>query len=142
VLRQRNVALVPCRVRRAGGPQGSMDARTNIKSRLPSWHAVAVAASGDSVNAALHPQAIAHECGIDFDVFNIAEVFKKTPYIADLKLGGRYVAKDVFEISDTPLLMKALFDNGVPHGDCRTVTGRTIAENPNSVEWKISYADA
>ena len=94
-----------------------------------------VAASGGSTNAALHLPAIAHECGIKFDLFDVAEIFKKTPYVADLKPGGRYVAKDMFEVGGIPLLMKTLLDNGHLHGDCLTVTGRTIAENLKSVKW-------
>ena len=78
---------------------------------------------------ALHLPAIAHECGIEFDLHDVAEVFKRTPYIADLKPGGRYVAKDLFEIGGVPVLMKALLDGGYLHGDCMTVTGKTIAEN-------------
>src|ERR671937_12708 len=97
--------------------------------------AAVVAASGGSTNAALHLPAIAHECGIKFDLFDVAEVFKKTPYVADLKPGGRYVAKDMFEVGGIPLLMKTLLDNGHLHGDCITVTGRTIAENLKSVKW-------
>ena len=97
--------------------------------------AAVVAATGGSTNAALHLPAIAHECGIEFDLFDVAEVFKKTPYIADLKPGGRYVAKDMFEAGGVPLLMKTLLDHGFLHGDCLTVTGRTIAENLKSVKW-------
>ncbi len=97
--------------------------------------AAVVAASGGSTNAALHLPAMAHECGIDFDLFDVAEIFKKTPYIADLKPGGRYVAKDMFEAGGIPLLMKTLLDNGYLHGDCMTVTGRTIAENLKGVKW-------
>ncbi|MGB3866357.1 MAG: dihydroxy-acid dehydratase [Xanthobacteraceae bacterium] len=97
--------------------------------------AAVVAASGGSTNAALHLPAIAHECGIKFDLFDVAEIFKKTPYIADLKPGGRYVAKDMFEVGGIPLLMKTLLDHGFMHGDCLTVTGRTIAENLKSVKW-------
>ncbi|WP_372423527.1 dihydroxy-acid dehydratase [Salinarimonas chemoclinalis] len=97
--------------------------------------AVVVAASGGSTNAALHLPAIAHECGIDFDLFDVAEIFKRTPYIADLKPGGRYVAKDLFEVGGIPLLMKTLLDHGFMHGDCLTVTGRTMAENMASVKW-------
>ena len=97
--------------------------------------AATVAASGGSTNAALHLPAIAHECGIEFTLFDVAEVFKKTPYIADLKPGGRYVAKDMFEVGGIPLLMKTLLDNGFLHCDCMTVTGRTIAENLKSVKW-------
>ncbi len=97
--------------------------------------ATVVAASGGSTNAALHLPAIANECGIDFDLFAVAEIFKRTPYIADLKPGGRYVAKDMFEVGGIPLLMKTLLDHGFLHGDCMTVTGRTIAENMESVKW-------
>jgi dihydroxy-acid dehydratase len=94
-----------------------------------------VAATGGSTNAALHLPAIAHECGIEFDLFDVAEIFKKTPYIADLKPGGRYVAKDMFEAGGVPLLMRTLLDHGFLHGDCLTVTGRTIAENMKNVKW-------
>src|SRR5689334_2144743 len=97
--------------------------------------AATVAASGGSTNAALHLPAIAHECGIEFTLFDVAEVFKKTPYIADLKPGGRYVAKDMFEVGGIPLLMKTLLDHGYLHGECMTVTGRTIAENLKGVKW-------
>jgi dihydroxy-acid dehydratase len=97
--------------------------------------AATVAASGGSTNAALHLPAIAHECGIEFTLFDVAEIFKKTPYVADLKPGGRYVAKDWFEAGGVPLLMKTLLDHGYLHGDCMTVTGRTIAENLKSVKW-------
>src|SRR4051794_29341655 len=97
--------------------------------------ATVVAASGGSTNAALHLPAIAHECGIEFTLFDVAEVFKRTPYIADLKPGGRYVAKDMFEAGGVPLLMKTLLDHGYLHGECMTVTGRTIAENLKSVKW-------
>jgi dihydroxy-acid dehydratase len=97
--------------------------------------AATVAASGGSTNAALHLPAIAHEAGIEFTLFDVAEVFKRTPYIADLKPGGRYVAKDLFEAGGVPLLMKTLLEGGYLHGDCLTVTGRTIAENLQSVKW-------
>ena len=75
-----------------------------------------------------------------FDLFDVAEVLKKTPYIADLKPGGRYVAKDMFEAGGVPLLMKTLLDHGYLHGDCLTVTGRTIAENLKSVKWNNDQA--
>jgi dihydroxy-acid dehydratase len=97
--------------------------------------AAVVAASGGSTNGALHLPAIAHECGIKFDLFDVAEVFKRTPYIADLKPGGRYVAKDLFEAGGVPLLMKTLLEHGYMHGDCMTVTGRTMAENLKRVKW-------
>ncbi|MBL8569770.1 MAG: dihydroxy-acid dehydratase [Phreatobacter sp.] len=97
--------------------------------------ATVVAASGGSTNAALHLPAMAHEAGIKFDLFDVAEIFKRTPYIADLKPGGKYVAKDMFEAGGIPLLMKALLDGGFMHGDCMTVTGRTMAENLEKVRW-------
>jgi dihydroxy-acid dehydratase len=97
--------------------------------------ATVVAATGGSTNAALHLPAMAHEAGIEFDLFDVAEIFKKTPYIADLKPGGRYVAKDLFEVGGIPLLMKTLLDHGYLHGDCLTVSGRTIAENLAKVRW-------
>jgi dihydroxy-acid dehydratase len=97
--------------------------------------AAVIAASGGSTNGALHLPAIANECGIKFDLFDVAEVMKRTPYIADLKPSGKYVAKDMFEVGGIPLLMKTLLDHGFLHGDCLTVTGRTIAENLKSVKW-------
>jgi dihydroxy-acid dehydratase len=97
--------------------------------------AAVVAATGGSTNAALHLPAIAHECGIHFDLFAVAEVMKRTPYIADLKPSGRYVAKDMFEAGGVPLLMKTLLDHGYMHGDCLTVTGRSMADNLARVAW-------
>jgi dihydroxy-acid dehydratase len=97
--------------------------------------ATVVAASGGSTNAGLHLPALASECGIDFDLHDVAEIFKKTPYIADLKPGGRYVARDMYEIGGVPILMKTLLDGGFLHGDCITVTGKTIAENLADVKF-------
>lgn len=100
--------------------------------------ATVVSATGGSTNAALHLPAIAHEAGIKFDLFDVAAIFEKTPYIADLKPGGKYVAKDMFEAGGIPLLMKTLLDHGYLHGDCMTVTGRTLAENMEHVSWNES----
>jgi dihydroxy-acid dehydratase len=97
--------------------------------------AVVVAATGGSTNAALHLPAMAHEAGIDFDLFAVAEIFKRTPYIADLKPGGQFVAKDVFDIGGVPQILKALLEGGYLHGDCLTVTGKTMAENMASVKF-------
>jgi dihydroxy-acid dehydratase len=97
--------------------------------------AAVVSATGGSTNAALHLPAIAHECGLKFDLFDVADVFKRTPYIADLKPSGRYVAKDMFEAGGVPLLMRTLLDHGYLHGECLTVTGRTVAENLKRVKW-------
>ncbi|MBT7612968.1 MAG: dihydroxy-acid dehydratase, partial [Rhodospirillaceae bacterium] len=91
--------------------------------------AVVVAASGGSTNAGLHLPAIANEAGIDFSLADVCEVFRRTPYIADLKPGGRYVAKDLYEAGGIPILIKALLDGGYLHGDCMTITGKTLAEN-------------
>ncbi|MGB2486175.1 MAG: dihydroxy-acid dehydratase [Candidatus Puniceispirillaceae bacterium] len=95
--------------------------------------ATVVAASGGSTNAGLHLPALAAECGIEFDLHDVAEIFKRTPYIADLKPGGKYVAKDLFAVGGVPILMKALLEGGFLHGDCITVTGKTIAENLEDV---------
>jgi dihydroxy-acid dehydratase len=95
--------------------------------------AMIVAASGGSTNAGLHLPAIAHEAGIKFDLHDVCAIFKRTPYIADLKPGGRYVAKDLYEVGGVPVLMRALLEGGYLHGDCLTVTGKTIAENLRKV---------
>ena len=91
--------------------------------------ATVVAASGGSTNAGLHLPAMANEAGIAFTLHDVAEIFKRTPYIADLKPGGRYVARDLYEAGGVSVIVKALLDGGFLHGDCMTVTGKTIAEN-------------
>ncbi len=91
--------------------------------------ATVVAASGGSTNGALHLPAIANECGIDFDLHDVAAIFRRTPYIADLKPSGRFVAKDMYEAGGVPVLLKSLLDGGFIHGDCLTVSGKTMAEN-------------
>lgn len=95
--------------------------------------AVIIAATGGSTNGGLHLPAIANEAGIKFDLLDVCEIFKKTPYIADLKPGGKYVAKDMHEVGGVPVLMKTLLDAGYLHGDCLTVTGKTIAENLENI---------
>lgn len=97
--------------------------------------ATVVAATGGSTNAALHLPAIAHEAGIEFDIFQVGEIFKRTPYIADLQPGGRYLAKDLFEAGGVQQVIRALYDGGFIHGDCLTVTGKTVAENLKDVSW-------
>lgn len=97
--------------------------------------ATIVAASGGSTNAGLHLPALAAECGIDFDLHDVAEIFKRTPYVADLKPGGRYVAKDMYEIGGVPVLLKTLFEGGFIHGDCLTVTGKSMEENLANVSF-------
>ena len=97
--------------------------------------ATIVAATGGSTNAGLHLPAIAHECGIKFNLDDVVEIFKRTPYLADLKPGGQYVAKDVYEAGGVPIIIKTLYEGGFIHGDCLTVTGKTIAENLESVKF-------
>ncbi|GGD12485.1 dihydroxy-acid dehydratase [Pyruvatibacter mobilis] len=97
--------------------------------------ATVVAASGGSTNAGLHLPAMAAEAGIDFDLMEVAEIFKKTPYVADLKPGGNYVAKDMYEAGGVPMLLKTLLEGGFLHGDCITATGKTLAENLEEIEW-------
>lgn len=94
-----------------------------------------VAATGGSTNAALHLPAMAHEAGIEFDLFDVAEAFKSTPYIADLKPGGKYVAKDIYEAGGVYMLMKTMLAGGFLDGNCLTVTGKTLGENIDQVSW-------
>jgi dihydroxy-acid dehydratase len=105
--------------------------------------AVVVAASGGSTNAALHLPAIAHEAGIKFTLNDVTNISKKTPYIADLKPSGKYVAKDLYEIGGVPVLIKALLNGGFLHEDCMTVSGKTIGENHKDIvfpsDQKIIY---
>jgi dihydroxy-acid dehydratase len=99
--------------------------------------ATVIAATGGSTNGALHLPAMAHEAGIEFDLFDVAAIFKRTPYLADLKPGGRFVAKDMWEAGGMPVLMRTLLDGGYIHGDCMTVTGKTIAENLRGVSFNM-----
>ncbi len=95
--------------------------------------AVLVGATGGSTNAALHLPAMASEAGLRFTLDDVAAIMRRTPYIADLKPGGKYVALDVHNVGGIPVIMKALLDAGLLHGDCMTVTGKTIAENLKDV---------
>jgi dihydroxy-acid dehydratase len=95
--------------------------------------AMVAGATGGSTNAGLHLPAIAHEAGIRFTMDDVVEIMRRTPYIADLKPAGKYVALDVFRIGGIPVILKAMLDGGLLHGDCITVTGKTIAENLRDV---------
>ena len=94
-----------------------------------------VAATGGSTNAALHLPAMAHEAGIEFDLHDVADIFKSTPYIADLKPGGKYVAKDMHEAGGVYMAMKTLLDGGFLDPEPMTVTGRTLGENIEEIAW-------
>ena len=104
-----------------------------------------VAATGGSTNAALHLPALANEAGIDFDLHEVARLFRSTPYIADMMPGGKYTAFDLYSVGGIPVVMKELLDAGFLHGDCITVTGKTMAENlkdvkfPENQEKKVVY---
>jgi dihydroxy-acid dehydratase len=95
--------------------------------------AVIVGATGGSTNAALHLPAMANEAGIRFTLDDVAAIMRKTPYIADLKPGGKYLAFDVYKVGGIPIIIKSLLDAGLLHGDCMTVTGKTLAENHKDV---------
>ena len=97
--------------------------------------AIVVAATGGSTNAALHLPAMAHECGVQFELRDVAEIFAKTPYIASLKPGGDYVAKDFGDVGGVPMLMKTLHAEGIIHADCMTVAGKTWGEILEDVTW-------
>jgi dihydroxy-acid dehydratase len=100
--------------------------------------ATIVAATGGSTNGGLHLPAMAHECGIEFDLMDVCAIFKRTPYIADLKPNGKYVAKDVYDIGGVPQVMRALLDGGYLHEDCITVTGKTIKQNLENVKFNTN----
>jgi dihydroxy-acid dehydratase len=98
--------------------------------------AAVVAATGGSTNGGLHLPAMAHECGIEFTLRDFADIAARTPHIADMKPGGRFVAKDMGEAGGMPMLLKTLLEGGYIHGDCMTVTGKTLAENLKDVVWR------
>jgi len=87
-----------------------------------------VACTGGSTNAGLHLPAMAHEAGIDFFLEDVCEIFRDTPYFVDLKPGGAYVAKDMYEAGGVPVVMKELRKAGLIHEDCMTATGYSIGE--------------
>jgi dihydroxy-acid dehydratase len=90
--------------------------------------AAAVAATGGSTNAGLHLPAIAHEAGIRFSLDDVAEVFQRTPLIADMQPGGRFLARDLHEVGGVRTVLRELLRAGHLHGDCLTVTGQTLAQ--------------
>ena len=92
-----------------------------------------VACTGGSTNAGLHMPAIAHEAGIEFFLDDVCEIFRDTPYFVDLKPGGQYVAKDLYEAGGVPVVMKELRKAGLIHEDCMTASGRTVGEELDRV---------
>ncbi len=99
--------------------------------------AMLVGATGGSTNAALHLPALANEAGIVFTMEDVMNIMRSAPYIADLKPGGKYVALDVHKVGGIPIIIKALLDAGLLHGDCLTVTGKTLAENHADVVFPL-----
>ena len=107
----------------------------DIISKKSIENAIAIVnALGGSTNAVLHFLAIAHAADIDFSLEDFQKVSDRTPLIADLKPSGKYLMEDVHGVGGTPAVMKYLLDNGYLHGDCLTVTGKTLAENLANVE--------
>ena len=93
-----------------------------------------VACTGGSTNAGLHLPAIAHEAGIDFDLSDVCDIFRDTPYFVDLKPGGQYVAKDLYEAGGVPVVLKELRKAGLIHEDCMTATGRVMGEELDMIK--------
>jgi len=100
--------------------------------------AVVVAATGGSTNAALHLPAIANEAGIKFTLRDVVEIYQNTPYIGDMSPGGKYVAKDLYDVGGVPIVIKSLLDGGYINGDCITVTGQTIGDNHKDTIFPIN----
>lgn len=92
-----------------------------------------VACTGGSTNAGLHLPAIAHEAGIDFDLFDVCDIFRDTPYFVNLRPGGEYVAKDLYEAGGVPVVLKELARAGLLHLDCMTASGRTLGEELDDI---------
>ncbi len=107
---------------------------SDIMTREALENAVAIgAATGGSTNICLHLPAIAHEAGLKLTLDDIERISRRTPTVADLKPGGKYVALDVYRVGGIPVILKVLLDAGLIHGDCMTVTGKTMRENLKDV---------
>ena len=115
--------------------RGNIRPRDIVTRKAIENAAMVVAAAGGSTNGGLHIPAIANEDGIEFTLHDFGEIAKRTPYIASMTPGGRYVMKDLHDIGGVAVIMKALLDGGYLHGDCLTVTGKTIAENLANVRF-------
>jgi dihydroxy-acid dehydratase len=136
-----NVSMIPgvyperARVARQAGrlvmrmlEQGGPLPREIVTRKALENGAAIVAATGGSTNAALHLPAIANEAGIGFTIDDVGEVFARTPLIGNLRPGGKYTAKDVYDIGGAAVVIRALIGSGHIDGTCLTITGRTIAE--------------
>jgi dihydroxy-acid dehydratase len=105
-----------------------------IMTREAFENAIAVTmALGGSTNAVLHLLAIAHEAEVELDIDDFNRIGDKVPHLGDLKPFGRFVMNDVDRVGGIPMVMKALLDAGLMHGDCLTVTGKTMAENLEAI---------
>ncbi|PIL21669.1 dihydroxy-acid dehydratase [Puniceibacterium antarcticum] len=93
-----------------------------------------VACTGGSTNAGLHLPAIAHEAGIDFFLDDVCEIFRDTPYFVDLKPGGQFVAKDLYEAGGVPVVLKELRKAGLLHEDCMTASGYSLGEELDKIQ--------
>jgi dihydroxy-acid dehydratase len=96
-----------------------------------------VACTGGSTNAGLHLPAIAHEAGIDFDLFDVCDIFRDTPYFVNLKPGGEYVAKDLYDAGGVPVVLRELQKAGLIYEDCMTASGETIGEELNKITREV-----
>ncbi|MBL8385503.1 MAG: dihydroxy-acid dehydratase [Burkholderiales bacterium] len=120
----RRAGAIVMRILRDGGPlPRDLVTRKSIENAC-----AAVAATGGSTNAGLHLPAIAHEAGIAFSMDDVAEVFQRTPLIASLQPGGKYLARDLHHAGGVGLVLKTLLDGGYLHGDALALSGRTLAE--------------
>jgi dihydroxy-acid dehydratase len=125
--------------------QGGPLPRDIVTRRSLENGAAIVAATGGSTNAALHLPALANEAGISFTIDDVGKVFARTPLIGNLRPGGKYTAKDVYDIGGTAVIVRALVESGHIDGSCLNITGRTIAEEyggANPTDGEVIYHTA
>jgi len=129
--------LVMEMLRRGGPLPREIVTRTSLENG-----AAIVAATGGSTNAALHLPAMANEAGIAFSIDDVGKIFARTPLIGNLRPGGKYTAKDVYDIGGTAVVIRALIESGHIDGDCVTITGKTLAQeygNANAPDGEVVY---
>ena len=122
--------------------QGGPLPRDIVTRRALENGAAIVAATGGSTNAALHLPAIANEAGIRFTLDDVGEVFARTPLIGNLRPGGKYTAKDVYDIGGAAVVIRTLIESGHIDGSCLTISGRTLAEeygNANAPDGEVVF---